>query len=167
MAIQYIPYQAINKIKWDAAIHRAPNGLIYATSAYLDAMAEEWDALILNDYEMVMPLTWRKKYGIYYLYQPFCTACLGVFGTSINASIVNDFLSAIPAKFKYWDFYLNHQNRFQLQDFILYERINYILPLNDTYENIKAKYRESLVRNIKKSTQQIGYVQQDISIEQV
>ncbi len=128
MAIEYVPYQHIDKAKWDDCINNAGNGLIYATSIYLDTMSENWDALVLDDYKAVMPLTWKKKYSIYYLYQPFFTACLGVFGKNISAGLVNNFLKAIPSKFKYWDIYLNHGNFFKLDDFDLYERMNYIFP---------------------------------------
>ncbi|MEI9956106.1 MAG: hypothetical protein WDM90_07350 [Ferruginibacter sp.] len=39
--------------------------LIYAQSFYLDAMAANWDAIVFNDYEAVMPLTWKKEMGDY------------------------------------------------------------------------------------------------------
>ena len=84
MAIRYLPYNDIDKKKWDACIAAADNGLVYAGSMYLDAMAQNWDALILDDYKAVMPLTWKKKYSIHYLYQPFFTSCLGVFGKNIS-----------------------------------------------------------------------------------
>lgn len=153
MQIQYVPYQHIDKAKWDACIANAANGLIYAQSVYLDAMATHWDALVVKDYGCVMPLVWRKKYGIYYLYQPAFTAALGVFGNGINAELLNDFLEAIPSKFKYWDFYLNHANHFKLADFDLYERMNYVLDLNHSYDELYKNYRDNIKRNIKKSTQ--------------
>ena len=96
-------------------------------------MAKHWDALVLNDYEAVLPLTWNKKYGVYYLYQPPFTAHLGVFGKNLNKELINDFLNTIPVKFKYWDISLNHANYFQLQNFNLHERVNYVLPLQDSY----------------------------------
>ena len=71
MPVHYITYQQIDKSKWDNCIDTAANGLVYGYSFYLDAMAKHWDALVLDDYEAVMPLTWNKKYGITYLYQPF------------------------------------------------------------------------------------------------
>ena len=114
--IKYVTYQYIDKKKWDACITAAGNGLVYAQSVYLDAMAEHWDALVMDEYEAVMPLTWNKKYGIAYLYQPFFTACLGVFGNNISAEVVNNFLQQIPAKFRYWDIYLNQGNFFSLQN---------------------------------------------------
>ena len=167
MEINYLTYQQIDKTKWDACICHADNGLIYAYSFYLDAMAKNWDALVLNDYEAVMPLTWNKKYGIYYLYQPAFTACLGVFGNAITAETVNAFLKAIPAKFKYWDIYLNPGNVFKLPEFSLYERMNYVLDLNDDYESLYKAYRDNIKRNIKKSEQFGLSIHKNIAIAEV
>ena len=151
MGIQYLTYGQIDKKKWDECIETASNGLIYGYSFYLDSMSKHWDALVLNDYEAVMPLTWNIKYGIHYLYQPPLTPCLGVFGNQLNNTLLNDFLKSIPGKFKYWDFYFNPGNFFQLADFKLYERVNYVLPLKDNYETISNGFRDNIKRNIKKS----------------
>src|SRR5687767_14846783 len=59
--LQYLHRKQIDTRKWDQCITNAANGLIYARSFYLDTMASNWDALVLGDYEAVMPLTWRKK----------------------------------------------------------------------------------------------------------
>ena len=167
MAIQYVPYQHIDKRKWDACIDNAGNGLIYGCSFYLDAMAKHWDALVLGDYEAVMPLTWNKKYGIHYLYQPFFTSCLGLFGNNISAALLNDFLQQVPAKFKYWDIYLNHSNFFQLPGFELYQRMNYVLPLNDGYEKLQEAFRDNIKRNIKKAEKLNCVVKKNIAVEEV
>ena len=151
MAINYLTYQQIDKVKWDDCIRNSSNGLIYAYSFYLDCMAKNWEALVLNDYEAVMPLTWNKKYNIYYLYQPPFTACLGIFGAQVTAETVHDFLKAVPAKFKYWDIYFNPGNFFKLPGLNLYERKNYVLNLNNSYENLQAAYNDNIKRNIKKS----------------
>ncbi len=167
LKIQYLPYVQIDKLKWDACITHAANGLIYAASFYLDCMAKNWDALVLGDYEVVMPLTFNKKYGVYYLYQPFFMASLGIFGNNISADLADDFLQHIPEKFKYFDIYLNHQNRFKLQHFNLYERMNYVLPLQENYEGIYSRYRDNIKRNIKKSIQLQVTIKQNIPIESV
>ncbi len=103
--IQYITRDKIDIAKWNSCIDTADNGLIYSYSFYLDHMARQWDALVLNDYEAVMPLTWNNKYGIYYLYQPFLTAQLGVFGKNISAKLLEEFLNAFPTKFKYMGYF--------------------------------------------------------------
>ena len=110
--ISYLPHNEIDFSKWDHCIDSASNSLIYGYSYYLDHMAKNWDALVLGNYDAVMPLTWNRKYGVYYLYQPFLTAQLGVFGNSINADMIEEFLQSIPPRFRYWDFYLNYQNIF-------------------------------------------------------
>lgn len=165
--ISYLTYQHINKTKWDACINNADNGLIYAYSFYLDAMAKNWDALVLNDYEAVMPLTWNKKYSIHYLYQPTFTACLGIFGQSLNAETVSAMLQSVPAKFKYWDIYFNAGNIFKLPAFNLYERMNYVLDLNNNYESLHKAYRNNIKRNIKKSEQFGLSIHKDVAIAAV
>lgn len=167
MAIQYLTYQQINRQKWDECISNAGNGLIYGYSVYLDSMAGAWDALVLNDYDAVMPLTWRKKYGIRYLYQPYFTASLGVFGNNISASLLSDFLQAIPAFFKYWDIYLNAGNYFELPLFKLYERANYVLPLQNNYQHLFQQFRNNIKRNIVKANQLKLVVEKNIPVERV
>lgn len=167
MAISYFTYQQIDKKKWDACIDNATNGLIYGYSFYLDAMAKSWDGLVLNDYEAVMPLTRNKKYSICYLYQPAFTACLGIFGKTLTAEKVNDFLKAIPSKFSYWDIYFNHGNFFRLKDFTLYERMNYVLPLNEPCEKLYSNYRENIKRNIKKAEQFGLAINKNIAVAEV
>jgi len=165
--LQYKRRHEIDNDKWNLCIETAPNGLIYAYSFYLDGTADNWDALILNDYEAVMPLPWRKKFGFYYLYQPFFSAQLGVFGNNMNANLVENFLKAIPSKFKLWEFSLNHQNIFQLKRFRLFERVNFVLPLNEAYESLYTNYRENIKRNIKKSVQYGCHKKTDFDIDNV
>jgi hypothetical protein len=153
--------------KWDRCIAEANNGLIYSYSYYLDATADNWDAIVLNDYQAVMPLPWRKKYGVYYLYQPSFAAQLGVFGNEIKAELFESFLTAIPSKFKLWELSFNHQNRFRLKDFQLSERMNYVLSLSEKYEILRRSYRENLKRNIKKSVEYGCHSRQDVSINQI
>lgn len=174
MNIQFLPNQQIDRTKWDICIDRAGNGLIYAYSFYLDNMASNWDALVLsnglhseNDYEAVMPLTWNKKYGICYLFQPFLTAQLGVFGNNISAEVMESFLKVIPAKFKYLDICLNQKNIFSLKEFDLYQRSNFILDLSKSYDEVYNNYRENIQRNIKKAIQAGCTVEKNFDSEKV
>ena len=165
--INYLTYSQINKTKWDACIDNADKGLIYAYTVYLDTMSKNWDALVLNDYEAVMPLTWNKKYAIHYLYQPAFAACLGIFGKCLTTETVNAFLKAIPGKFKYWDIYFNPGNVFKIKDFDLYTRMNYVLNLNDSYDNLYNAYRDSIKRNIKKSEQLQLQINKNIPVAEI
>ena len=162
--IYYKRRQEINIDKWDRCVEQASNGLIYAYSFYLDHTADNWDGLVLDDYKAVMPLPRRKKFGIHYLYQPYFTAQLGLFGNRPAADLLENFLKAIPKKFKLWEFSFNHQNLFSLKDFDLHERANYVLPLNQPYKNLYSNYRDNIKRNIKKSIQYGCYLKTDIDV---
>ena len=154
-AIQYLQRDRVDVVKWDRCIDQAANGLIYAYSFYLDHMGKRWDALVMGDYEAVMPLTWNKKYGIQYLYQPAFTPSLGVFGTSLTEEKINLFLASIPSKFRLVEISLNFGNVFNSLRGLVATRNNYVLYLNGTYEALFRGFRENTRRNIKKS-QQLG-----------
>ena len=108
MNIRLVQNKDLDKTAWDNCIGQAVNGNIYAFSWYLDIVCDEWDALVSDNYETVFPLTFRKKFGIWYLYQPFFTQQLGIFSIRhITPQIVEEFLAAIPAKYKFAEINLN------------------------------------------------------------
>ncbi|MES1218889.1 MAG: hypothetical protein ABUT20_25510 [Bacteroidota bacterium] len=163
--IQYLRNNQIDKLKWDECISNAPNGLIYGYSFYLDHMAKHWDALVLGDYETIMPLPWNKKYGIYYLYQPSFVASGGIFGKNITKELAIHFINAIPPKFRLTEISLNHQNAVDGKGVIL--KNNYILSLNRPYDSIYKNYRDNIKRNIKKSQQAGCYCRTNIPVSDV
>ncbi len=167
MNIQYLTYQQIDKTKWDQCIANAPNGVIYGYSFYLDHMARNWDALILNDYEAVMPLTWNKKYGIQYLYQPFLTAQLGIFGKTLTEELIGNFITTIPSKYKLIEISLNSGNIFSTPSGFSILRSNYVLDLNKPYEDLYPSYRDNIRRNIKKAKQTGCTALKDFDVEKV
>jgi hypothetical protein len=163
--IHYVQQSDIDRKKWDACIDKAGNGLIYSYTYFLDCMAKHWDALVLNDYEAIMPLPWNKKYGILYIYQPAFTASLGVFGHSLDEDLIQSFIREIPKKFRLIEMALNHGNLSSAQN--LSYRNNYVLDLKHPYKALYNGYRENIKRNIKKA-QQIGCtVMKNIPLENV
>lgn len=128
--------------------------MVYALSFYLDKIAAQWDALVLNNYEAVMPLTHNRKYGITYLYQPFFAASLGVFGKEMSNDLLLLFLQSIPKKFRYWDIDLNQANVITNAEKLQYTittRVNYFLPLHSDYQHIRQGYKRLAARMIKRS----------------
>ena len=98
--IKYLQHKEIDKAKWDACIDQASNGLIYAYSFYLDCMAKHWDALVLNDYEAVMPLTWNRNIAfIIYTSRLLQPRLVCLVKTSAE-QLIGNFLKSIPEKFK-------------------------------------------------------------------
>lgn len=152
-ALQYIQRKDIDTARWDTCIDEAPNGLIYAYACYLDQMAKHWDALVLGDYEAVMPLTWNKKWSISYLYQPPFTASLGIFGKQLTEEIVQAFNAAIPARFKLIEINLNYGNILSAASGFSILRNNYTLSLHKSYDELYKGYRENIRRNVRKAIQ--------------
>ena len=147
-AIKYLTQQQIDREKWDACIERSSNGLIYGYSFYLDNMAKHWDALVLNDYEAVMPLTWNKKYGVLYLYQPPFTQQLGVFSCSLlPEELLPAFISVIKKHFRFAEIFLNFQN--QCNGLPL--KTNFILSLKEKYDTICKGYGRDAIKNKRRS----------------
>jgi len=150
MQIEILPSHKIDKQKWDDCIKNSCNPLIYATSVYLDCMADNWDGLILNDYEAVMPLPWRKKYFIKYIYTPAFTQQLGIFSNfSLNENIINIFLKNIPGDFKYIE--INCHSGMKMLNWLVQNGKNYLLDILGSYEEIKKNYSRSAIRNINKA----------------
>ena len=152
--IRYLHHNDIDKQQWDRCITSAGNGLVYALSFYLDKIAAQWDALVLNNYEAVMPLTYNRKYGISYLYQPFFAASLGVFGNKVPDDQLLLFLQSIPDKFRYWDIDLNEANVINNAKQLQYNvttRANYLLCLHSGYQHIRQGYKRLATRMIKRS----------------
>ena len=119
------------------------NGLIYAESAYLDAMAANWDAVILDDYEAVMPITWKKKIGIRYIYQPPFLQQGGIFfKTKLPLKIMRSFMDEASGNFKFAEFTVNYLNLIDWKQAGLREtlRNNFILQLGSGYKNIFDEY---------------------------
>jgi hypothetical protein len=149
MDIRLVKHNAINKSAWDNCIDKSVNGNIYGFSWYLDIVCEEWDALVAEDYETVFPLTHRKKFGIWYLYQPFFTQQLGVFSIRhITPEIVEEFLAAIPERYRLAEINLNAYNKPDKTKWKVFDNLNHELDLIETYSIIKKNYSQNTSRNI-------------------
>lgn len=139
--INYVKRADLNVAKYDSCIDNAINTRIYAFSWYLDIVADQWDALVLNDYEAVMPLPWRRKYAIKYIYTPCWVQQLGIFSKLIvDSTLTKEFIQSIPNNFLKVTLQLNSQN--EIVEKSIMRRTNYILQLNQTYGNLYAKYRK-------------------------
>lgn len=151
--ITYVEHKDIDKNKWNNCIKKSTNPLIYGYSWYLDVVSPFWDALIYNEYEAVFPLSWRKKYGIYYLYQPAFTQQLGIFSVKgISPEIIVEFIKSIPSHFKLSEINFNTENKIPNRpDYTLKQNITYLLSLDEKYEFLHSQYSENLKRNLKKA----------------
>jgi hypothetical protein len=151
--IKYYPHIDIDKKKWDDCIAQSANEFIYAYSWYLDRAAPGWDALILDDYRAVMPLTRAEKRGVQYLHSPLFTQQLGIFSPGVTAEeLTVQFIDTIPEKFRYVQINLNEFNPVRNNTgYLMQLSNNHEIDLCFSYEKLYKKYNRNCKRNIKKA----------------
>jgi hypothetical protein len=150
LPIQYLERNQIDSARWDNCIFHSFNGTIYCTSKYLDIMtANSWSAIVMGDYEIVLPLPRKKKWWIEYIYSPFFTQQMGIISLNKTDLILEEkIVSYIPEKFKHISINLNATNLISKNIIV---RKNHILNLYRTYDDIRRDYSRSAKRNIAKA----------------
>ena len=153
MNIKYLSNHQIDKIRWDKIVDAAPNGRIYGYSWYLDCLADDWGALVSDDYEYIFPLPFRKKYGIYCVVNPFFVQQLAIYSTNqVSSNVYAEFIKAIPFRFRYINISLSldediPDNKVET----IKRRTNFVLDINRPYSEIYAGYRKDNKGRLKKS----------------
>jgi len=166
--IYYIRHNDNDKDRWDECIQQAVNSRVFAYSWYLDIVSPGWDALVDEKWESVFPLTHRRKGGINYLFQPFFTQQLGLFSrVHLTGVLLNDFLTAIPEKFRFVEIHLNALNKPDPFKFKIQPRLNHELDLINTYENLLSNFSQNTRRNIHKALESGVTIGRKVEIDEL
>jgi len=146
MRILHLRNKSIDYCRWDNCITQSHNHLTYAYSWYLDIVTPNWEALVSEDYEYIMPLPVKSRYGIPYLVQPVLTQQLGIYShKKIDESLVEEFIKQIP----YFSYELNlNEDNFYSKALIF---PNFKLDLFRSYDQISSDYSKNTRRNIDKA----------------
>ncbi|MCC6542538.1 MAG: GNAT family N-acetyltransferase [Flavobacteriales bacterium] len=147
--IRHLPHSGIDKAEWDRMLLHCPDRVWYAQSWVLDRCAPQWEAL-LGDDGSIMPLLWRSKYGMAYLYQPYAIQYQGVFSPVRSATTDAAFLAAIPERFRYWDIHMNTGMQLMpSQDLRITTNSTQELSLRSHVEALRAAYSKGHRRNLR------------------
>lgn len=149
MSIKYIHREHLDEEKYNRCIDTSLQSKIYAFSWYLDIVCDNWDVLVLDDYEAVMPIPWRKKYGIKYVYPPFWVLQLGVFSNEVIDE--NEFLTPLFNTFKFVELRMNTHNNFELYPEFLQLKQCQKLVFNTTYSSTLSHYRKDRKKDLQKA----------------
>lgn len=147
MNIKILANQQINAALWDARVVacKAP---IYCRFNYLNALADNWCAIVIGEnYDGLMPICYRKFFFIKYSYTPAFVQQLGFWGNHHN--LQKQIIQKIKKHFWLGDVMLNHTNIFF--DINTTPKTNFIIDLTKNYEQIKALYKQDLLNNLKKA----------------
>jgi len=160
MKLIHLRNKSIDTKQWDNCIAQSKNHLTYAFSWYLNVVCPEWEALVSKDYEFVMPLPVKSRYGFPYLVQPPLTQQLGIFSKhEITQNVVEKFMKEIP----YFSYELNLNEHNFYEKALIYP--NFILNINKPYDNISSAYSKNCKRNVSKSIANNLRIQHNITKE--
>ena len=146
--IDIIPSHQIDKTKWDDCINRSANSLFYAHSYYLDQLADNWHGIVVDNYDCVMPVPWRKKFGIRYCYDVPFIQQLGYFSKNdvYHKILVDAFLNFI----KYGNYNFNYANNLVADMSGVKTASNFIIDLADK-ETVNNNFSKSFTQSLQKA----------------
>lgn len=147
--ILILPAHIIEQDKWDQCIAKHANGLIYSRYDYLSNICDNWHGIVIGDYEAVMPLPWRKKYGLRYFYTPPFIQQLGLTGNTEKIDL--ELLTREIRQFAwYGDLMLNFSNSGLAEAVKAKQKINFIITLKNGYDKIHEAYSHDLKQTLQK-----------------
>jgi len=163
--INHLRHSEIDKAQWDTLLLKCSDRLWYMQSWVLDVSCPGWEALVDVEHGAIMPLLWRRKFGIDYLYQPYGIQQQGVFATTPDASLHQAFLQAVPTRFNYWDIHVNASMHIAPMDGVkIAENTNQTLVLDRDIDTMRAAYSTGHRRNVRKAIEAFPEVSEDLAI---
>jgi hypothetical protein len=177
MSLHFVPHQNIDFSKWDHCLACAYNSRPYGFSALLNAACgTQWDAIILGDYDAVMPLPYHRKWLIIkQLYQPILLQQLGVFSKiRLSPNDIQAFLRTAQTHFKRITTQLNSENSTGINDdknvFLhkkttITPRDNHVLNLNTPYETLHKNYNTGLRARLRQTQKNELHINENVNFD--
>lgn len=148
--IKLLKNNEINFVRWDNCINNAINGNVFAYSWYLNILCDDWEALVLGDYEYVMPLLRKSRFkkNIYFISK--LGVKLGVFSSKLlTENIVKQFIESIPHEDSFITISLNSFNKLSYPN--IKNIKTYKLDLIQSYKKIAEKYSNQFQRDLQEA----------------
>lgn len=150
--ITILPSFEIEQTKWDNCVLRHSNGLVYAQYDYLDCICDHWSGLIIGDFEAIVPLPWKKKYGFKYYYIPPFIQQLGFIGDTSYLTDAERLIKRIRSFAWYGDLHFNFSNHLLASALKCENRTNFIIDLSIGYAAIHQSYSHDVKQTIQKQS---------------
>lgn len=166
MDLKFVKNSEINREKWNKAISDSMFSYTYAYSWYLDSACIYWDAIVNEDYSLIMPLPYYTKFYNLYIYQPILIPKLGYFyAQTPSISDIDILFSKIPKNITQFELVLNKYSTIRFtektkQDF-------YSIELFNKYENIRENYSLYLKNLLGDENKIIDYIVVGLSSNEV
>ena len=148
--MRWIKRKDINDEAWNRCIDTSINPKIYGLTWWLDAVCDEWEGLVVNDYDAVVPVPIKNYWLFKKVFQPPFTQQLGLFTSQLNShEWCIEAMNAIRKRFGHGTLQWNEGQLDLIHATeIFYKRTNYVQHLE---ERTVGDYRKSHQRNLKKA----------------
>ena len=137
---EFVPFEKIDKNKWNGTVHYAPNGNVYGYYWYLRSVVKEWDAWIEGDYQSVMPIP-RKNWSNFEL--DLIPSCGPYTVNALTESRIGTFYSKWKSSAGCFSYPFNDQITMLLQKIDgskLKSTSLHHIHLNDSYDELINNY---------------------------
>lgn len=154
MNIRLIKQEDIDKTKYNSCVHFAMNGNVFGYMWYLNNVAKDWDVLVEDEYESVMPLVYRENFiQSKEIYVPSLTRELGLYSVNVlSGKRVKAFFNAIPEEYKKIHLSMNEGLVLRTEhEFDTLKKKNHQLLLTDPYEILASQYTTNTNEQLAKS----------------
>jgi hypothetical protein len=147
---RHLTRKEIEPSKWDACVEGSGLGIAFGYSHYLDIMADDWEGLVAGDYEAVLPLPTRRKFGIRYAYPPRFMGPHPVYAATACKPHTAEIIRTVGRLFPFSDIQIVASA--VETDLPHTVRRNHMLSLHDTYETLRSGYRPTCRNLLSKAT---------------
>lgn len=153
MKLSIIHRKELPVTEWNEHIVKYSAGRPYAMTTYLDCITHgRWEAIVADDFQWVMPLPYNRKiFGLKQYYQPFFCQQLGVIGSVMPDIATQKIIRQMIRKRVVRAYLQLNESNTDLVQMYKSMRQNLVLPLGDTYEEIRKRYRPELRSKLRKS----------------
>lgn len=144
--IKRLQYHEIDFEKYTQCLENSQQRKYSATKDFLDITSnKQWELLVYNNYEAVMPVPFVVKFGLKIVHNPMLCQQLGIFSLKDSVEINTEFLSYLQRNYLIKIYPFNDSNHFNSD---LKKKKNYII-YPDSYENVYSKYSPKRKRKLR------------------
>ena len=164
MTLDFVPFEDIDKNKWNGNVHYSPNGNIYGYHWYLKSVIKEWNAIIEGDYQSVMPIPRRPLTAFEQSLLPY----LGPYtvnGYSVQRAQSFYMTWKEHSKNSYYGFNDRFGKLIEVEDEKLIVKHRHYINLQLTYDQITEKYQTKAHQLLNDATLQTFVYGSDIKPE--
>lgn len=144
--IRRLKYHEIDFVKYSQCLENSEQRKYSATKDFLDTTAlKQWEVLVYNDYEAVMPVPFVRKYGVKIVHNPKLCQQLGIFSEKDDVNLNEEFLNYLENHYLIRAYPFNDGNelrtKFRIKkNFLIYP---------DAYEKVYARYSPKRKRKLR------------------